>query len=193
MGMCPYYLPREFTSPITIAVYIPLSADAVVACEVISSATAKLQTEHPDAFMVITGDFNHASLNNILNNFHQYVDCPTRDNKTLDLLYANAMDAYDATALPPLGKSDHNLVIMTPKYVPLVRRQPVHTRTVRKWTQETAEALQDCFESTDWDVLCEPHGGDINNMTDCITDYIRFLLYVHTKSAQRGIRLVHST
>ncbi|KAI3361992.1 hypothetical protein L3Q82_012194, partial [Scortum barcoo] len=36
-----------------------------------------------------------------LNNFHQYVDCPTRDNKTLDLLYANAMDAYDATALPP--------------------------------------------------------------------------------------------
>ncbi|KAK0145656.1 hypothetical protein N1851_015437 [Merluccius polli] len=84
------------------------------------------------------------------------------------------MDAYDAIALPPLGKSDHNLVMMTPKYVPLVRRQPVHTRTVRKWTQETAEALQDCFESTDWDVLCEPHGGDIDNMTDCITDYIRF-------------------
>ena len=121
VGMCPCYLPREFTSPITIAVYIPPSADAAVACEVISSAIAKLQTEHPDAFMVITGDFNHASLNNILNNFHQYVDCPTRDNKTLDLLYANAMDAYDATALPPLGKSDHNLVMMTPKYVPLVR------------------------------------------------------------------------
>ena len=133
-----YYLPREFTSTITIAVYIPPSADAEVACEVISSATAKLQTEHLDAFMVITGDFNHASLN-ISNNFHQYVDCPTRDHKTLDLLYANAMDAYDATALPPLGKSDHNLVMMTPKYVPLVRRQPVHT-----------------------------------NMTDCITDYIRF-------------------
>ena len=84
------------------------------------------------------------------------------------------MDAYDATALPPLGKSDHNLVMMTPKYVPLVRRQPVHTRTVRSWTQETAEALQDCFESTDWDVLYEPHGEDIDNMTDCITDYIRF-------------------
>ncbi|KAK0145657.1 hypothetical protein N1851_015438 [Merluccius polli] len=60
--MRPYYLPREFTSTITIAVYIPPSADAAVACEVISSATAKLQTEHPDAFMVITGDFNHASL-----------------------------------------------------------------------------------------------------------------------------------
>ncbi|KAK0154383.1 hypothetical protein N1851_003537 [Merluccius polli] len=146
--MRPYYLLREFTPTIVIAVYIPPSADAAVACEVISSATAKLQTEHPDAFMVITGDFNHASLNSTLNNFHQYVDCPTRDNKTLDLLYANVMDAYDAS---PLGRSDHNLVMMTPKYVPL-----------------------DCFESTDWDVLCEPHGEDIDNMTDCITDYIRF-------------------
>ena len=51
VGMRPYYLPREFTSTITIAVYIPPSADAAVACEVISST--KLQTEHPDAFMVI--------------------------------------------------------------------------------------------------------------------------------------------
>ena len=63
-GMRPYYLPREFTSTIVIAVYIPPSADAVVACDVISSAAAKLQNEHPDAFIVITGDFNHASLNN---------------------------------------------------------------------------------------------------------------------------------
>ena len=38
--MRPYYLPREL--------------DAAVVCEVISSAAAKLQTEHPDAFMVIS-------------------------------------------------------------------------------------------------------------------------------------------
>ena len=70
----------------------------------------------------------------------------------------------------PLGRSDQSLVMMTPKYVPLVRRQPVHTRMVSRWTQEAAEALQDCFESTDWNVLCEPHGEDIDQMTDCITD-----------------------
>ena len=51
--------------------------------------------------MAITGDFNHASVDKTLNNFPQYVDCPTRDNKTLDLLYANAMDACDTTALLP--------------------------------------------------------------------------------------------
>ena len=62
VGMHPYYLQMEFISTIVIAVYIPLSADAVVACDVISSAAAKLQTEHPDAFMVTTGDFNHTLL-----------------------------------------------------------------------------------------------------------------------------------
>ncbi|KAI3352710.1 hypothetical protein L3Q82_020187, partial [Scortum barcoo] len=102
-----YYLQREFMSTIVITVYIPPSADAAVACEVISSTTAKLQTDHPDAFMVITGDFNHGSLDKTLNNFHQYVDCPTRDNKTLDLLYANAMDAYDATAPPQQQALDY--------------------------------------------------------------------------------------
>ncbi|XP_027869613.1 uncharacterized protein LOC114142475 [Xiphophorus couchianus] len=75
---------------------------------------------------------------------------------------------------PPLGRSDHILVRMTPKYVPVVSRQPVRIRMVRRWTQEAAEALQDCFGSTDWDVLCVPHGEDIDNMSDCITDYIRF-------------------
>ena len=41
----------------------------------------------------------------------------------------------------------------------------MHTRTVRRWTWEAAEALQDCFQLTDWDVLCEPHGEDIDRMT----------------------------
>lgn len=104
-------------STIVITVYIPLSADAM-ACEVISSTTAKLQTEHLDAFMVITGDFNHATLDKTLDNFFQYVNCPTRDNKTLDLKYAYTRDTYTAIALPPLGRSDHNLVLLIPESPP---------------------------------------------------------------------------
>ena len=103
VGIRPYYLPREFTSAIVIAVYIPPSADAAAASDVIHATASKLQTQHPNAFMAITGDFNHASLDKVLPTFYQYVDCPTRDNKTLDLLYANVKDAYSATALPPLA------------------------------------------------------------------------------------------
>ncbi|TWW61087.1 hypothetical protein D4764_05G0011770 [Takifugu flavidus] len=71
-------------------------------------------TKHPGAFILITGDFNHASLKSTLPTFHQYVQCSTRDRKTLDLLYANVTSAYTSTALPTLGKSDHNLVLLSP-------------------------------------------------------------------------------
>lgn len=45
---------------------------------------------------------------------------------------------------------------------------------MRKWTEEANAALQECFESTNWEVLCEPQGEDIDQLTDCITEYINF-------------------
>ena len=58
--------------------------------------------------MIITGDFNRALLDKTLNNCHQYVDGPTRENKTLDLLYANAIDATapPRQVRPQLGHDD---------------------------------------------------------------------------------------
>ena len=85
-------------------------------------------------------------------------------------MYANIKDAYISSSLPPLGRSDHNLVHLKPCYVPLVKRKPTTTRTVRGWSEK--EALQGCFEITDWPALCEPHGEDIDGLTECITDYI---------------------
>ena len=92
----------------------------------------------------------------------------------MDLLYANAKDAYSSSPLPPLGRSDHNLVHLLPAYIPVVKKQPPTTRYVKKWSEETSMALRDCFESMDWEVLCGPHGEDIDSLTTCITDYINF-------------------
>ncbi|XP_072543920.1 uncharacterized protein [Salminus brasiliensis] len=72
------------------------------------------------------------------------------------------------------GTSDHNLVLLTPTYHPVVLRQPVTRKVIRKWSPEAEEALQVCFETTDWEVLCESAGEDIDNRTGCITDYINF-------------------
>lgn len=100
VSLRPYYLPRELSHVIVLCVYIPPSADASAACEKIHTVTARLQTRHPDAFMVISGDFNHATLDSTLASFHQAVDCPTRHNRTIDLLYANVKDAYRASPSP---------------------------------------------------------------------------------------------
>ncbi|XP_037400178.1 uncharacterized protein LOC119265013 [Pygocentrus nattereri] len=58
--------------------------------------------------------------------FSQFVDCKTRENKTLDLLCANVKEAYKSTALPPLGLSDHNMVHLNLWYKPMVQRQAVN-------------------------------------------------------------------
>lgn len=42
------------------------------------------------------------------------------------------------------------------------------------WSEAASEALRDCFETTIWEALCTPHGDDIDNLTDCITDYMNF-------------------
>ena len=76
--------------------------------------------------------------------------------------------------LPPLGRSDHNLVHLLPVYKPLVNRQPVETCTAKAWTEESEEALRDCFDSTVCEELCVSHGEDIESLTGCITDYINF-------------------
>ncbi|XP_054872156.1 uncharacterized protein LOC111569300 [Amphiprion ocellaris] len=174
VSLRPFYLPREYSHVIAITVYIPPSADAAAACELIHSVVSQLQTSHPQSLIIISGDFNHASLSATLPTFTQYVTCHTRDNKTLDLLYANIKDAYSSSPLPPLGHSDHNLVRLQPIYIPMVKKQPPTTRYVKKWSDEATEALQDCFETTDWDVLCGPHEEDIDSLTDTITDYINF-------------------
>uniref|UniRef100_A0A669DTM0 Reverse transcriptase domain-containing protein n=1 Tax=Oreochromis niloticus TaxID=8128 RepID=A0A669DTM0_ORENI len=174
VSMRPYYLPREFSHVIAITAYVPPSANADAACDSLHSVVSRLQTQSPRALLIISGDFNHASLDSTLPTFTQYVTCPTRDNKTLDLLYANAEEAYSSSPLPPLGRSDHNLVHLVPVYEPLVRREPPATRTVQRWSEESEEALKDCFESTVWEVICDDHGEDIDSLTTCITDYINF-------------------
>lgn len=56
LGMRPYYLPREFSHVLTVAVYVPPSANATEAAETIAQHVHELQTRSPDAFILVTGD-----------------------------------------------------------------------------------------------------------------------------------------
>lgn len=102
--------------------------------------------------MVTSGDFSHVTLDSTPAGFHQVVDCPRRNNGTIDRLYANVRDAYRATPPPP-GESDHNLVHLQPLSTPPVQQQPVTPRTIRRWSDgESPERL---------DGLTNPHGEDV--------------------------------
>lgn len=145
VGLRPYYLPQEFSHAIVVIIYIPPSAVASSASDVIHSVITGLQTQHPSALIIIRGDFNHVSLSPVPTNFKQYVNCATRENKTLDLLYVNVKGAYRSSPLRPLGESDHNL-IHPPGVFPCHRLGSFQ----------------------------EEYGDDIEGLSHCITDYIRF-------------------
>lgn len=165
-------MPRELPHAIVGVTCIPPSANAKNACDVIHTTSDYLGSTIQHPFMAINGDFNHVNIAKTLTGFCQYVKCPTRGVKTLDRMYANVKEAYRSTALPPLGTSDHDLIKLSPVYVPLCIRKPPTIRTVQQQCAEHVEMLRDCFSSMKWEMFEEEYRNDIEGLTKCITLYV---------------------
>lgn len=105
--------------------YIPPSADASVARELLHNVESQLHRPCP-LFL----ETNH-TLSSILCTFTQYVNCSSRENK----IHAKAKDAYSFSPLPSLGYSDHNLVHLLPFTFPSVYI-PGESTWYRKWSAD---------------------------------------------------------
>ncbi|KAK0132348.1 hypothetical protein N1851_032771 [Merluccius polli] len=90
-------------------VYLPRASEQALMSSPDQLCDHETTDTAPKCLHVISGDFNH------------FVDCKSRENKTLDLRYANVKEAYNSIALPPLGRSNHNLVYLKPLYKPAVQ------------------------------------------------------------------------
>ena len=73
---------------------------------------------HPDALVLVTRDFNYRS-NGFSAKFiqrstglFQIVDVHTRDNVTFDWCLTNCNNLFKSVQLPPLGSSDHHMILM---------------------------------------------------------------------------------
>ncbi len=102
----PFYLPREYTAILLVAVYIPPSSNNINRSEALNDLyqhISEQQTAHPDAFLILAGDFNHADLKSVFPKIYQHVNFPTRGKNTLDFVYTTQRGAYKALPLPHLG------------------------------------------------------------------------------------------
>ncbi len=106
----PFYLPREFTAIVIAAVYIPPCANAKDALRELYSAISEQQTNNPDGFFIIAGDFNHANLKTVLPKFYQHVNFATRGNNILDFVYTTVKNAYKAVPRPTSGTRTTSLL-----------------------------------------------------------------------------------
>ncbi len=83
----PFYLPREYTVVIVMAVYIPPQANVKMALEQLYDVISGQQNKHPDGVFIIAGDFNQASLKTVFPRFYQHVKCKTRRKYVGPCLY----------------------------------------------------------------------------------------------------------
>ncbi|CAM4578856.1 unnamed protein product [Leuciscus chuanchicus] len=138
-----------------------------------SQGGALSESETPDSANFVMGDFNSCNLKEHLPAYQQYVTCPTRGTACLDQCYGNIQDAFYSKALPGLGNSDHNMVKLRPAYVSRLRREKVRKVEVKSWTAAASEALRDCLERTDWNIVTDGT-ENVNDAALAISGYITF-------------------
>jgi hypothetical protein len=113
---------------------------------------------HPDALVLITGDFNYRStgfnakyIQRSIGLF-QIIKVHTRDNVTLDWCLTNRNDSlYEPIKLPPLGNNGHNMVCLKSL------SPPVKPDKVKVWKRDLRESSLQPFgrwiTSFDWSVF----------------------------------------
>ncbi len=170
----PFYLPREFTSVLVSAVYIPPQADTSVALSNLHDEISGYINKHPDAACIIAGDFNKANLKKVLPNFHQHISCPTRGLNTLDHCYTPLNNAYKAHSLPAFGKSDHVAIFLTPEYKQRIAREPPVEREVTRWSSHSEAMLQVSLDDVDWDMF-QASSSDVSEFTDVAVSFVNTL------------------
>ncbi len=168
----PFHMPREFSSILIIAVYIPPQANAKLALEELHTAINNQLNTQPETVMIVAGDFNHVELKAVLPKFYKNINFLTRGNNILDQVYTNIPGAYKAAASSHLGMSDHIALEMIPAYKPLICRARPTVKTVQVWGDEATSMLQDCFEHTDWDVFKED--ADLEEYISAVLAYVHF-------------------
>lgn len=96
--------------------------------------------------------------------------CATTGGKTPDKVYTYIKLGNQVEPLPHLGRSNNLSLFLSPAYVPFKKRAPITLRTVRTCPDGVSEMLQDCFESTNWDVFKHQ---DLQQYTTAVLDYIK--------------------
>ena len=110
-----------------------------------------------------------------LNQFYQIstsmLNVQPEGKKTLDHLYSTHREEYKALPHPPFGKSDRNSILLIPAYKQKLKQEVPMTHSIRKWSDDTAATLQDCFASTDWNMFRDSSSG-IEEYTTSVIGFI---------------------
>ena len=133
----------------------------------------RIENVSPESVKIILGDFNGSNFDEYVPSYQQFVNCTTREDRILDLMFCNVKHSYCVKKMSPLGNSDHCMLFCLPTYRQKLKREKPCKVTVRNWNEDCLIELQGCFEWTDWSVLYNVH-SDLQSNVDVFTSYIDF-------------------
>jgi hypothetical protein len=87
--------------------------------------------------------------------------------------YTNFKNSYKSTNLGALGESDHDMLLLLPKYKQKYKTEKPVEKVVYQWTDSAISNLQACLDITLWDTLCNEDESLEKNI-DIATAYISF-------------------
>ena len=100
------------------------------------------------------------NLNPLCNRFNlrNVVKAPTRGKNTLDQILTNMFELYnDVQHLPPLGRSDHQYLLLQPKVKPKVKP---YTRQIREMKPANVKLLGHKLNLEEWKSVFDAHCVD---------------------------------
>jgi hypothetical protein len=65
----------------------------------------------------------------------------------------HTQSSHKAFPLPPLGKSDHNSILLILAYNKKLKQEAPVTRSMKKWSDEADAKLQASFANIDWNMF----------------------------------------
>ena len=146
-----------------IVVYYPPGKTAAYETSMIDYLTNGIDSilqSYPSAGIIIAGDFNKMTLGPLCNHFdlRKMVKKPTRGNNILDQIVSNMSPLFqEIQHLPPLGRSDHQCLLLNPKCRMSTRPR---TRTFRPMNRSNLIALEIKLSKTAWDAVYEAEDVD---------------------------------
>ena len=171
----PKRLPRSISVILLAVIYHSTSSTAVENSELykhIQSNVDHFLSKHPDALIIITGEFNPTSTGfnadriKQLTGLRQIINVPTRENSILDWCLTNRSDLnYEIIQLSPIGASDHNSILI--KEHLHCANKPCNERV---WKRDMRDSKVRSFGQ--WITGFE--WTDILNTPDCVSKYEKF-------------------
>lgn len=135
----PQRMPRDFPCITFGIIYHPPTAKDKPMVDHIIRCVDNIARSHPNTGIVICGDFNRLKDSYLKSSclLKQVVTSPTRLQAILDKVYTNMAAYYaDITVLPPVGRSDHRVVLSKPAPGETYRAQVITRVMTRNTCQQ---------------------------------------------------------